>query len=91
MRKYSSKVLQYTAMSKTTSKPQAPYHTKTLTDDEYNELMRQKEIKERPERAKQRLRNYEDRQYMKFGFIAGTIVGAGLLFLILVLFGAVNL
>ncbi len=61
----------------------AKYHTKTLTDDEYNELMGQQEIKERPERAKQRQRNYEDGQFMKFGFYAGLIIGAIAMFFLI--------
>lgn len=61
-----------------------------LTDDEYNELVRQKEIEERPERARQRQRNYEDGQFMKFGFIAGLIVGAMSLYAILALLGALK-
>lgn len=58
-------------------------HNKALADDEYNELMRQQEIKERPERAKQRQRNYEDGQLMKYGFYFGLFVGALLMFWLL--------
>lgn len=61
-----------------------------LTDDEYNELVKQKEIEERPERARQRQRNYEDGQFMKFGFIAGLIVGAMCLYALLTLLGALK-
>lgn len=37
------------------------------------------------------IRATSERQVNQFYFLAGTIVGAGLLFLVLVLFGAVNL
>ena len=52
---------------------------RTLNDDEYKELLKQTEIKQRPEQAKQRMRNYEDSQFMKYGFYLGLFVGAGLL------------
>jgi hypothetical protein len=54
-------------------------NNEALTDDEYNELLRQAEIQERPERAKQRLKNYEERQLIKYSFLVGVVAGAGIM------------
>lgn len=79
-------------MKETKSRPQAPYHSKTLTDDEYKQLVKQIEHKEKHSlNDDEHIRATSERQVNKFYFIAGNIVGAGVLFLVLVLFGAVNL
>ena len=74
------------------SKSQATYKTRALTDDEYKKLMKQIEHKEKHSlNDDEHIRATSERQVNKFYFIAGTIVGAGIMFWLLVLFGAVNL
>lgn len=62
--------------------------SEALTDDEYNELIKQKNRESL--NSDERIRQTSENQIVKYYFIAGVILGAGLLFVLLEIMGAIK-
>lgn len=63
-------------------------NNEVLTDDEYKELIEQKERESL--NSDERIRQTSENQIVKYYFIAGVILGAGLLFVLLEIMGAIK-